>query len=275
MAIQAARVQSPSSINTYKHCPRKYFYTYIARIPTKTNIHCVRGTIVHSVLEHFYDLGPIPSLPLGDSLIIGANSLLEKYWDDSKKELDGLNMPKAELQTFFDSSKEMLNKWVISFLGKLAKFSNEQNVGLAEGFSLMKPESEGKYISKEFSVMGYIDAIETHGGKIRVMDYKTSKKDELTEEYKLQLAIYALLYQENTGKLPDEVGLYLLKHGERTLAATPDLVKHAQFEVENIHLSTQSKDMGDYNKHITPLCKWRTGQCDFYDVCFAKTLNDF
>jgi hypothetical protein len=83
------------------------------------------------------------------------------------------------------------------------------------------------------------------------------------------------LYQEKHGVLPDEVGLYLLRHGERVLEATPELVKHAQFEVEQVHASTTSINLQDYSKHITPLCKWRTGQCDFYNTCFAKTLNDF
>ena len=50
-----ARIQSPSSINTHKQCPRKYWYSYVARLPSKPSIHLVRGTIVHAVLEKFFD----------------------------------------------------------------------------------------------------------------------------------------------------------------------------------------------------------------------------
>ena len=51
----AKRVESPSSINTFKQCKRKYYYQYIEKLPTLPNIHQVRGNIAHSVLEDFFD----------------------------------------------------------------------------------------------------------------------------------------------------------------------------------------------------------------------------
>ena len=56
MIILAKRIESPSSINTFKQCPRKYFYQYIQELPVLSNIHQVRGSIAHSTLEKFYDL---------------------------------------------------------------------------------------------------------------------------------------------------------------------------------------------------------------------------
>jgi ATP-dependent helicase/DNAse subunit B len=50
------RVQSPSSINTYNQCPRKYYYQYILKLPTRPSIHLVRGNIAHSVLEDFFSI---------------------------------------------------------------------------------------------------------------------------------------------------------------------------------------------------------------------------
>ena len=52
----ASRLESPSSINTFRQCKRKYYYQYIEKLPTKGSIHLVRGNIVHSTLEDFYDL---------------------------------------------------------------------------------------------------------------------------------------------------------------------------------------------------------------------------
>ena len=52
----AKRVQSPSSINLFKQCPRKYFYQYVRELKTLTNIHQVRGNIAHTVLEKFFDV---------------------------------------------------------------------------------------------------------------------------------------------------------------------------------------------------------------------------
>ena len=50
-SLKTARVQSPSSIITYRQCPRKYYYHYIENLPTKPSIHTIRGKIVHSVLQ--------------------------------------------------------------------------------------------------------------------------------------------------------------------------------------------------------------------------------
>ena len=36
--LMPKRVQSPSSISTYKQCPRKYFYQYVLKLPTQGNI---------------------------------------------------------------------------------------------------------------------------------------------------------------------------------------------------------------------------------------------
>ena len=42
----------------------------------------------------------------------------------------------------------------------------------------------------------------------------------------------------------------------------------AMFEIEQIHMHTEmTEDIIDYERNVTPLCKWRTGQCDFYEVC--------
>ena len=49
----AKRIQSPSSINMYKRCPRKYYLHYILKKPIKPNIHLFRGSTVHSTIEIF------------------------------------------------------------------------------------------------------------------------------------------------------------------------------------------------------------------------------
>ena len=123
-------------------------------------------------------------------------------------------------------------------------------------------------------VRGFIDAIHELDGNVLLMDYKTSKNGHISDEYRLQLAIYALLYEENHGRKPDYVGIDFLKSMEQLLKVDEDLVKHAKFEVEQIHASTTSDDVVEYPQRPSPLCKWRTGQCDFYDVCFGGVASD-
>ncbi len=263
MAIKASRVQSPSSINTYKQCPRKYYYQYIAKLPTKQNIHTIRGSIVHSVLEDFFDHDIDTEGISGDKLLLKAIKLFEDHWEKKKDDLDSLGLDGSTLQYYYDDSKTMVIRWVSYILSRLNSMEEE----LPEAFNKLKPIREQRYKSEELSVMGFIDAIEEVDGKVRLIDYKTSKADKMTDEYKLQLGIYALLYKEKHDVYPDEVGLFLLKHGERMLAVTDELVRNAKFEIENIHMSTQSRDMRDYPKKPGPLCNF----CDFYHLCFPKS----
>ncbi|MBU1112053.1 MAG: hypothetical protein KJ896_04705, partial [Nanoarchaeota archaeon] len=84
----------------------------------------------------------------------------------------------------------------------------------------------------------------------------------------LQLAIYGLLYEEKHGKLPDKVGIFFLRDQKKMLPVVPDMIQRAKAEIEMIHAHTSmTEEINDYPKKITPLCKWSTGQCDFYEVC--------
>ena len=70
-----------------------------------------------------------------------------------------------------------------------------------------KTSAEVKLFSKTYYVMGIIDAIENHNGMVMITDYKTSKKDDITPDIKIQMAIYALLYLEKFRVLPDVVAI--------------------------------------------------------------------
>ncbi len=272
--IKFKRIQSPSSINTYKQCPRKYFYQYILQLPTGDNIHQARGNIVHSALEHFFtiNINHINEENYEKELKIAMQELLVFHWRKEQERLDKLKVSPDKVLFFFEETLHMLMSWVELFCKKI-KTSKKS---FKEAFVYLTPLMEQHFISQKYGVQGYIDAVEVQDDRIRIMDYKTSSKDELTDEYLLQLAIYVLLYSEKYGKFPDEVGLYLLKHGEKSIKADKKLLELAKKECVMIHKMTQSEDIEDYPLHPGPLCKWSSGQCDFYDICFGnKKIKDF
>lgn len=262
-------MQSPSSMNTYFQCPRKYFYQYKLRMPTSPSIHLVRGSVAHLALEKLYTVLPdVISENYKGNLKIIVKELLKKYWGESKEEFDALNMNPQEIQSYYEETEDMLVRFIDLFSEKLDKLI-ASGMSFVEAFKELTPETEKEYLSWELYVKGFIDAIENIDGKVRLMDYKTSKKSVVNDAYKLQLAIYALLYKVEHKKMPDEVGIYFLKDGvEKLLTVDEELLKLAEFKIEQIHASTDSDEIVDYKKNETPLCKWSTGQCDFYDYCF-------
>ncbi len=262
------RIQSPSSINLYKQCPRRYFYSYILKYPTAENIHCVRGTIVHTALERFFDLEPekIDPIKYKQHLALHLKKRFTDAWSKARKRLLKVGLNQDELQLYHDDSVQQLANWLnhqFKLIDKKIKTSD-----FLTAWNSIKPHSrEVLYKDLDLSIRGYVDAIHKEGEHVTVIDYKTSKKFDITPEYKLQLGIYALMYERKHGIAPQKAGIWFLKDRLKTIDIDEELIKNAKFEIEQIHFATESDQISDYPKKQGPLCKYSTGQCDFFDVC--------
>ena len=272
--VDPGRLQSPSSILTYKQCPRKYFYRYIAKLPVSKSIHLVRGSIAHKVLEDVYDID-INNIP-EESFIITMKFVLQemfrKEWEKSKEELVELGLNAQELDSYYNETRIMINNFFHYLVDRMQQI---KAVSVKEAFLQVKPMREVELHSKYHHVRGYADAIQREGEKLVIIDYKTSKKLEISDDYRLQMGIYCMIYEEME-RVPDEIGIFFLKHGRELRApVTRDMIEYARKEVQAIHMNTKSKDIRDYPRKTSALCKWSTGQCEFYDTCFSKTLDEY
>lgn len=268
----AGRMQSPSSINTYKQCPRKYYYNYIKRLPTKPNIHLVLGTIVHETLEEFFSHPITVKGDIPNTLQYHVFNILKQRWDVNDKDIQTLGLTAAEIVSYKHESSLMLLNWLQHFIKEHLTPELQAGLSFENVFKKHTPRTEAEFRNEELQVRGFIDAIHEIDDKVHIRDYKTSKNPILSEEYKLQLAIYALLYKHEHGKVPDTLGIFFLKHGEKLLDIDADLLKHADLEIRWVHERTQGADITDYDKKPSPLCNY----CDFYDYCFnQKELKDF
>jgi CRISPR/Cas system-associated exonuclease Cas4 (RecB family) len=266
--------QSPSSINTFKQCPRRYYYHYIKEIKVDgESIHLVRGNIAHEALEDFFDKVDISTISPSHyefELRIILQNLLKQKWDAAKPKLEKVDLTKDQLEFYREETIQMTNNWINNFLKKLKERVN--SYGLKESFNTIKPLTEVPFISDKHKVRGFIDAVHEIDGKVTLIDYKTSKREKMTPEYKLQLAIYALLYEEKYGKKPDSVGVDFLRHNSLYLKVDQELVDFAKLECKFIQEHTISEDIGDYSKKEGFLCNY----CDFQEHCFGqKKIKEF
>ena len=235
----APRVQSPSSINTYNQCPRKYFYRYIEKLPGKESPHLIIGKTVHSILEDFFQIKPenLNQASYAFELKIILFEFFRKHWGEAEKHFE--NIEHDQPVAFYKNDiNNMLNTWHEFFLTKLKKEMHTQN--LVESFQSLTPICEMSFRSPKYMIRGFIDAI--HEGKhTTIIDYKTSKAAKMSEDYLLQLSIYALLYLEKYKKTPDYVGLHFVRHGkEIILPVQPMMVENAQTQCKLIQLKTRS-----------------------------------
>ena len=236
------RVQSPSSINIYKQCPRRYYYQYIKKLPSYPSIHTLRGNVVHSALELFYELDPdtLQEHTWRQDMATYARNLFEALWKKHRQSLLKLAGGEEKYYFFYQESAQMLANWMNAFFERFSKLTQEHTI--QEAWEKIIPVArEIEYKSQELQVRGYIDSVEEINGKVRLVDYKTSKlKKEFPKEYRLQLAIYAAMYKEKHGKLPDEASVWFLRGQETIIQVTEELVKEALFEIEQIHFNTES-----------------------------------
>ena len=132
--------------------------------------------------------------------------------------------------------------------GGQARLKNEMiNKDAKDAFLALKPITEQKLVSDGFQIQGYIDAIYEDSNGVRLIDYKTSRKEGISEEYKLQLGIYSLLYKENKNKIPEKVGIFFLGDGREEFIDVDDsLIRKAEDECENMKERTKSSEKKDY-----------------------------
>ena len=267
----AQRIQSPSSINCYKMCPQCYYYRYVMNLQLPLSIYMVRGKIVHAALEDFFKIS-IEEVTNGHhefELNVVLQSMLKQKWEESKEELASLGLSEEKLSFFYDESVSMVNNWFENFMAKLTIRTEKTN--LKEAFEVLKPETEAYFKSEEHKLQGYIDAIHNVDGKISIIDYKASRRDDFTDEYKLQLAIYAMFYEEKYGVLPDYVGIDFLKHKTKYLKVDREMVEMAKREAKSIQEKTISENIEDYPRSNHPYC-----DCSKYEEILEKTtLNKF
>jgi len=204
---------SPSSINTFHKCPRSYFYNYIAGLKTIPNIHLIKGTIVHEVLEHFFV--KYPKIDLKEHI----EELFSKSWDKHLEEVKTLELKPDEFFTAKQDCTNMLHAYLHSFqikIDNLIASGKANNEGHA--FNLMKPKFKEVLVQDEdLHCKGYIDRVnKDFDGNITLGDYKTSSKYGLglPMDYKRQMAIYSLLYKNQEGVDADFVAVDFLRYGD-------------------------------------------------------------
>ncbi len=263
------RVESPSSINTFQQCKRKYYYQYIEKLPTFPSIHTVRGNIAHSCLEDFYeiDISTFTKEDTDFKFRAAMQKLLLHHWVQYKPKLVELNLNKDQERFYFEETMLMLMNWTNQFLDILKK-EMAKGKTMQEAFYYLTPIREQEYRSESNSVRGFVDAIHHYGDEVHIVDYKTNANSEVKDSIMLQLGIYSLLYKEKHGTPPHKVGIYFLRDRLKLMPVNEELMNKALQTIEGIHAHTSiTESKIDYPKTITPLCKWSSGQCDFYGVC--------
>ena len=189
------------------------------------------------------------------------------HWNKAKNRLSIIKLSPDRERFYFEETVMMLINWTNHFVEDMKK-ELDKNQDLQIAFQKLTPIREEHYRSDNYSVRGFIDAIYHLEDEVHIIDYKTNSAFDMKDSIRLQLAIYSLLYFEKHGQVPSKVGIFFLRHKLKMMNVDEDLLELARKEIKLIHLHTSfTEHKDDYPLTITPLCKWSTGECDFYGAC--------
>ena len=237
---------SPTSINTYFRSPRLFYYNYILKMKNPPNIHLYKGNFVHDALEKCF-----------------ASTKYRELLPIFEKNMEKWNPPKAIIEHMsedelgFDHKAEafmMLKMFARRFEDKLEMIMWEGKArDKNHAWNLIKPKlKEYRITDKERNILGIIDSVETNFHKqVYIIDYKTSKlyRHTLPEDYVRQLSLYAYMYRQEFGTIPDYVGINYLRYGEVYMfPVTEDLVKKAEEDIDYVRTKITSTNIEDYPK---------------------------
>ncbi len=173
---------SPSSIATFKQCPRRFFYEKILRLETEPGLEAVCGSFVHLVLQHFMRLPAAQRT--GDEARRLAKELWPEFAADEQSRFQELGLDEDQTRDFKHRA------WA----GIVGYFSLEDptRVEIVATEQEMSAELDGA------PLYGIIDRLERWGEQLVVCDYKTGKapkwQDEIDEKLE-QLRLYAAMLE--------------------------------------------------------------------------------
>ncbi|WP_456820999.1 RecB family exonuclease [Cellulomonas sp. URHB0016] len=245
---------SPSRANDFLQCPLMFRLRVVDRLPEPPSSAAARGTLVHAVLEHLFDL------PSVDRTLEAAGALLPARWDalrERSPQVADLFATPDELAEWLDSAERLLATY----------FTLEDPTRL-------EPRERELAVSMELEdgpqLRGIVDRVDVApNGWVRVVDYKTGRSPRAGFESSalFQMRFYAYVIWRTRGVLPKLLQLEYLGDGV-VLRHEPTEPEMHTFEarVRSIWAGIQeTARAGDWRPRPSKLCDW----CSFRDVCPA------
>lgn len=244
---------SPSRAADFKQCPLLFRFRTIDKLEAPPSPAAARGTLVHEVLEHVFDLPAEQRTPQA------AVALLPERWEALTRERPELSEMLAAAtdlddRSWLDDAEALVRRW----------FTLEDPTRL-------EPAERELYVEAEvdgLTLRGYVDRLDVApDGAMRVVDYKTGRAPGERFEGKalFQMKFYALVLWRLRGRIPQLLQLVYLGDGQ--------IVRHVPDEAELRSLErnlqavwaaiTRAARTGDWRPQRSRLCDW----CDFRDLC--------
>lgn len=247
-------VLSPSRLNDYLSCPRKFFYVKILDIDVEeadwdgANF----GTLIHSLLERAVKSAKESAYPTLDDMLkkfrLGMENL--KFTSEAKKE------------KYFKQGQKLLTNYYPYFSQiPVNRISDIE-------FSFYGVDVDGDFIT------GKIDRIEKNNdGTYELYDYKTGnytseKKiapNEEKQNYYNQLCFYQYAYEKLTGNKVSKVGIIYVENHEKSVDKflTDEDMKYIEDLIKDTYKNIKALQFNPIKEDKQGICK----NCVYKQLC--------
>jgi len=242
---------TPSRLGTFTSCPRRYRLTYLVR-PTPPKgppwAHNSLGAAVHNALRDWW------LLPLARRSPAAGGALLDAGWIP-----DGFAGQEQSGRW-----RRRARDWVEAYVAALDPA--DEPVGVERSVAVR---------TERLALSGRVDRIDSRGGELVVVDYKTGRSVPGTDEARgsLALAVYVLATRRTLRRPASRVELHHLPSGrvaawEHTDESLARHVRRAEDTADDIDGATAAVAAGaDPDSRFPPLTGRHCGWCDFRRLC--------
>ncbi len=190
-------------VDDYLTCPLKYKYIHVLRVPIREHHSVVYGKALHEAISFYLRR----KLARGQA----AGRL-----DSDMIEAEVLEAFESAWQSVGFLSREHEDLRLEDGRATLCRFVAEQERMESIPTAVERPFT---FLLGTTKVVGRFDRVDERDGEVIIIDYKSSavrdqKEADRKARESLQLAIYALAYEQMHGRIPDAVQLYFLESGK-------------------------------------------------------------
>lgn len=204
---------SPSRLQDFQACPRRFQYGSIERIPQPATYATAKGRFAHYVFEHLFELAPeersIESARGFVQPAIGA-ILTERVRED-------IGMDNAMLSRLLGETESILTTY---FEMEDPRLVNQEGVELRLSVTV-----DG------VPLLGILDRLDRDAdGHLVIVDYKTGGLPNRNYDSQTfaNAEIYAALCEAQLGERPTKIRLLYVSHGQAVERAVTDVVIRAR-----------------------------------------------
>ncbi len=235
---------SYGQVADYLECPARYRYAHGIRIPTPASHQMAYGRALHAAVQAFHR-----------RQMAGRSTTLDELYS----ELDAAWESVGYLTRQHEDARRAAAREA------LERFWNEQQSDPARPIAV---EQEFAVLIGRDRLRGRYDRVDRDpDGRVTITDYKSADvRDPATASRRsrdsLQLSVYALAYESQHGRPPDELALHFLESG--IVGRSPPSPKRLAKATSEVRAAADGIRAGEFGATPSPM---RCGFCPFREIC--------